>query len=100
MADKVVKTSELRAKGDSELTELVTATKNTLFKAKFENHTNRLNDTATIGKARRELARLYTLQGERARSAKAAAAPAAKAAKATKAAAPAKKTAAKKGGEG
>jgi large subunit ribosomal protein L29 len=60
--------ADLRSKSDAELAELVKTTKGQLFETRFQNYTNRLNDTAKIGKLRRELARLNTLITERRRS--------------------------------
>jgi large subunit ribosomal protein L29 len=61
--------AELRSKSDDELIELVKTTKSQLFEARFQNYTNRLNDTAKIGKLRRELARVNTVLNERRRAA-------------------------------
>lgn len=65
--------ADLRTKSDEELNELVKTTKNQLFEARFQNYTNRLNDTSKIGKLRRDLARLLTVINERRRAAQQAA---------------------------
>lgn len=70
MANKATNAKDLRSKSDVELSELVDAAKNGIFEARFQNYTNRLNDTSKIGKLRRELARLYTVQSERRHAAK------------------------------
>ena len=56
---------ELRDKSESELSDLTKSTKNELFTARFENHTNKLNDTAKIRKLRRQLARIHTVKNQR-----------------------------------
>jgi large subunit ribosomal protein L29 len=88
-----MKAKDLREKSFEDLSELEKTTKKSLFEARFKNFTNRLDDTSQIKKARRELARVKTLLGERARAAAPAVAPAAapaapKPAKAPKAKAP------------
>jgi len=60
---------DLRTKGDDELVELVATTKNKLFESRFQNYTNRLNDTAQVRKLRRDLARMNTIVSERRNSA-------------------------------
>ena len=39
-----------------------------VFQARFKNYTNRLNDTSTIRKARRDLARVKTILTQRAQT--------------------------------
>ena len=56
---------DLRTKSGDELIELVATTKNKLFQSRFENYTNRLNDTAQVRKLRRDLARMNTIVSER-----------------------------------
>lgn len=75
---KGTKASELRSKSDADLADFIKTTRNQLFEARFQNYTNRLDDTAKISRLRRDLARALTIQNERARSAKTAAEPAAK----------------------
>lgn len=69
--------SELRSKTDAELAETLKNTHSTLLTVRFENYTNKLNDTARIGRLRREIAQIKTVQAERAK-AKTASKPAAK----------------------
>ena len=56
---------DLRTKSGDELIELVATTKNKLFESRFQNYTNRLNDTAQVRKLRRDLARMNTIVSER-----------------------------------
>lgn len=56
---------DLRTKSGDELTELLASTKNKLFESRFQNYTNRLNDTALVRKLRRDLARMNTIVTER-----------------------------------
>ena len=70
MANKAISAIDLRTKSDEEINDLVNTAKNGIFEARFQNYTNRLNDTSKIGKLRRELARLYTVQSERHQAAK------------------------------
>jgi large subunit ribosomal protein L29 len=71
---KPIQAADFREKSDEELKDLVKSAKTQLFQARFENYTNRLNDTAKVGKLRRELARLETVLSERRHSKQAAAA--------------------------
>ncbi len=98
-----MKAKDLREKSLEDLKELEKTSAKAVFEARFKNFTNRLDDTSSIRKAKRELARVKTLLAERARGAAPAAkaetpAPAAKKAKAAPAAEakPAKKAASKK----
>jgi large subunit ribosomal protein L29 len=72
-----MKAKDLREKSTEDLNELLKTSAKAVFETRFKNFTNRLDDTSAIRKSRRELARIYTILGERAR----AAAPAAKAEK-------------------
>lgn len=47
------------------LRELEKSIANDVFQARFKNFTNRLNDTATIRKTRRDLARIKTILTQR-----------------------------------
>ena len=94
-----MKAKDLRERNADDLKELEKTLTKDLFDARFKNFTNRLDDTSSIRKGRRELARVKTLLLDKARGTapKAAAKPAEKAEK--KAAAPkaeAKPAAAKK----
>lgn len=85
-----MKSKDLRERSVEDLRELEKSLAKDLFQHRFKNFTNRLDDTSSIKKARRDLARVKTLlvQNAQGASAPAKAAPVAKAAKA----APKKKT--------
>lgn len=91
-----MKAKDLRERSNDDLKELEKSLAKDTFTARFKNFTNRLDDTSTINKTKRDLARVKTLlrQAELNAAPKGDAAPKAEA----KAAAPkaAKKTAAKK----
>jgi len=90
-----MKAKDLRERSNDDLKELEKSLAKDTFTARFKNFTNRLDDTSTINKTKRDLARVKTLL----RQAELNAAPKAEAPKAEAkvAAAPkAKKTAAKK----
>ncbi|MBL8679128.1 MAG: 50S ribosomal protein L29 [Myxococcales bacterium] len=61
--------ADLRAKTDAELAEQLKTAQGALFTARFENFTNKLDDTAKMRRLRREIARIKTVQTERKRSA-------------------------------
>lgn len=89
-----MKAKDLRERSQDDLKELEKSLAKDTFTARFKNFTNRLDDTSTINKTKRDLARVKTLlrQAELnaapsaapAVEAKAAAAPKAKAAKTEK----------------
>lgn len=60
--------SELRNKSAEELTQFIQTAQKDLVTARFQNHTNQLNDTSKIAKLRRDIARALTIQTERARA--------------------------------
>ena len=60
-----MKAKELRDRTDEALKELEKSLQNDIFQAKFKNFTNRLNDTASIRRAKRDLARVKTLLSQR-----------------------------------
>jgi large subunit ribosomal protein L29 len=60
---------DLREKSPAELTELEKSVSKSLFTARFKNFTNRLDDTSSIRKSRRELARIKTVLAEKAKMA-------------------------------
>lgn len=64
-----MKAKELRDRTDEALKELEKSLQNDIFQAKFKNFTNRLNDTASVRRARRDLARVKTLLTQRAQTA-------------------------------
>jgi large subunit ribosomal protein L29 len=61
-----MKAKDLRERTDEHLVELEKQLAGELFQARFKNFTNRLNDTASIRKAKRDLARVKTLLTQRA----------------------------------
>jgi large subunit ribosomal protein L29 len=69
-----MKAKELRERTDEHLRELEKSLAKEAFDARFKNFTNRLNDTALIRRARRDLARVKTILTQRAREAAAKAA--------------------------
>ncbi len=90
-----MKAKDLRERSPEDLKELDKSLAKDVFTARFKNFTNRLDDTSTINKTKRDLARVKTLLRQAELNAASAAAPAKAEAKA--AAAPkAKKTAAPK----
>ena len=90
-----MKAKDLRERLPEDLKELDKSLAKDVFTARFKNFTNRLDDTSTINKTKRDLARVKTLLRQAELNAASAAAPAKAEAKA--AAAPkAKKTAAPK----
>ena len=64
-----MKPSELRDLDDSELTKRVTELGKEVFGLRFANATGELDDTAGLGRARRDLARALTITRERERAA-------------------------------
>ena len=69
MADKS-RTEDLRAKSDDQLSSELGDLKREAFNLRFQAATNQLERPARIKEVRRDIARIKTLQGERARSAK------------------------------
>ena len=63
-------TSDLRTKSDDQLTADLAELKREAFNLRFQAATNQLERPARIKEVRREIARIKTLQGERARGAK------------------------------
>ncbi|MEO7330568.1 MAG: 50S ribosomal protein L29 [Minicystis sp.] len=60
-----MKSKDLRERTTEHLRELEKSIANDVFQARFKNFTNRLNDTATIRKTRRDLARIKTILTQR-----------------------------------
>jgi len=60
-----MKARELRDRTTEHLKELEKQLQGEVFQARFKNFTNRLNDTATIRKTRRDLARVKTILTQR-----------------------------------
>jgi large subunit ribosomal protein L29 len=92
-----MKAKDLREKSVEDLRELQASLRTDTFQNRLKNFTNRLDDTSAIRKTKRDLARVHTLLGERARTAAPAAAATAEApAAATEVAATPKKKSSKK----
>ena len=64
-----MKSAQIREKSDSELVTLEKELTRQLWKAKFDNHTNQLDDTAKGRRLRRDIARVKTIMSEKARGA-------------------------------
>ena len=60
-----MKAKDLRERTTEHLKELEKQLNGEAFQARFKNFTNRLNDTATIRKTRRDLARIKTILTQR-----------------------------------
>jgi large subunit ribosomal protein L29 len=73
----MLKAKDLRERSLEDLRELQKTLAGDAFQARFKNFTNRLDDTSSIRKARKDLARILTVLNERARGTAAAAAAAA-----------------------
>lgn len=56
-----MKTSELRERSAVDLTQLTSELERDLWKTRFSNYTNQLDDTAKIRRLRREIARVRTV---------------------------------------
>ena len=65
----MTKPSELRDKTDDELKELEQSMTHDLWKSRFSNYSNQLDDTDKIRRLRRDIARVKTLMTERANKA-------------------------------
>ncbi len=63
-----MKAKEIRDMPDDELAEEIAKLRKDLFGKRFANATGELEDTASVGHARRDLARALTVQNERVRS--------------------------------
>ena len=66
----MAKVDNLRAKTDDQLTADLADLKREAFNLRFQAATNQLERPARIKEVRRDIARIKTLQGERARAAK------------------------------
>jgi len=69
-----MKAKEIRERTDEALVELHKQLEKQLFDGRFKNYTNRLNDTASIRRARQDLARVKTILTQRIAGLRAAAA--------------------------
>ncbi|QZP06712.1 50S ribosomal protein L29 [Caenibius sp. WL] len=67
----MAKTEDFRAKTDDQLTADLGELKREQFNLRFQAATNQIERPARIKEVRRQIARIKTLQGERARAAKA-----------------------------
>jgi large subunit ribosomal protein L29 len=61
-----MKAKELRERTDEALLELEKQLEKQAFDGRFKNYTNRLNDTASIRRAKKDLARVKTVLTQRA----------------------------------
>ncbi len=61
-----MKSSEVRERTSEDLAQLEKDLVRQVWKARFDNHTNQLDDTAKSGRLRRDLARVKTVLAERA----------------------------------
>ena len=66
----MAKSADLRAKSDDQLSADLADLKREAFNLRFQAATNQLERPARIKEVRRDIARIKTLQGERARTAK------------------------------
>ena len=62
----MTKPADLREKTDDELVELEKTMARDLWKSRFSNYSNQLDDTDKIRRLRRDIARVKTVQTERA----------------------------------
>ncbi|MCA9613718.1 MAG: 50S ribosomal protein L29 [Sandaracinus sp.] len=62
-----MKANDIRERTTEELRELEKELSKKLWKARFDNHTNQLDDTSEIPKIRRDIARVKTILVERAK---------------------------------
>jgi large subunit ribosomal protein L29 len=69
-----MKAKELRDRSDTDLAELSRQITRDLFGQRMKNQTGQLDDTSQLRKARRDLARIAQVRGEKARQAAAGAA--------------------------
>lgn len=60
-----MRAKELRTRGVEELRQLEKSLRDELFTFRFQNYTNRLDNTSQISKTRKELARVLTLIQEK-----------------------------------
>jgi large subunit ribosomal protein L29 len=61
----MLKAKDLRDRKVEDLKELEKTLQGDLFQARFKNFTNRLDDTSSIQKARRDLARVKTILAQK-----------------------------------
>jgi large subunit ribosomal protein L29 len=66
-----MKASEVRERTLEELNELLSDLRRQIWQARFDNHTNSLDDTSKVKRLRRDLARVKTILTQRATQAQA-----------------------------
>ena len=64
-----MKPAEVRERSDEDLAHLRAELRRELWKSRFDNHTNQLDDTGKIRRLRRDIARVNTILTERQRKA-------------------------------
>ncbi|MGE0259146.1 MAG: 50S ribosomal protein L29 [Alphaproteobacteria bacterium] len=69
MKSKGVKASDLRTRSDDELSEQADNLGKEMFNLRFQRASGQLENTARVRQARREIARIKTILGERRRQA-------------------------------
>ncbi len=65
-----MKAEDIRERSTEELVTLQDDLRRQLWKARFDNHTSQLDDTSSINKLRRDVARVRTILTERLRAEK------------------------------
>jgi large subunit ribosomal protein L29 len=66
-----MKATDLRERATDDLVQLRDMTRRELFQARMKNATNQLDDTSSLQKARRDIARIETVLRDRAKQAEA-----------------------------
>lgn len=61
-----MRAKEMRERGNEDLTKMLDDVKNDLFRSRLNNATHQLDDTNSIRRNRREIARIKTIMNERA----------------------------------
>ncbi len=61
-----MKAKDLRERSTEDLIELRNVTRREMFQSKMKNHTNQLEDTSQLRKAKRDIARIETVLREKA----------------------------------
>jgi large subunit ribosomal protein L29 len=64
-----MKVKEVRERSTDELKELINELRRQIWQARFDNHSNSLDDTSKIRRLRRDLARVNTILTQRAQEA-------------------------------
>ena len=63
-----MRAKEMRERSDEELEKMLNDTKSELFNLRLKNATHQLDNTAGLGRNRREIARIKTILNERTKS--------------------------------